>query len=69
MFGDFLRDKRNEKGLTLVEASKLSGVAYSTLQLIEVGKKKPRFLTLRKLSGVYGVSYEKLLKELNKKEK
>ena len=41
LFGAFLRDKRNQKGLTLRELAQKIGVSHSYLSNVEKGKKLP----------------------------
>jgi len=61
-FGDYLRQLRTAKGLTLVELSKASSVSQPHLSNIENGKRGiPSPDILKKLAGPLGVSYSELL--------
>ncbi len=59
-----LREKRQEKGLTLQQLSELSGVHYMKIHQIETGKIKPENVTLKnalKLAKALGCTSEELL--------
>ena len=56
-----LRLLRAERGLTLEEAAKRTGVTRETLGLLERGKRHPHTPTLAKIANGYGVSLEDLL--------
>jgi transcriptional regulator with XRE-family HTH domain len=58
-----LRVLRVERGLTLREAEKLTGVDKDTLSKIERGLRHPYDVTLSKLAKGYGVPVEELLEE------
>lgn len=61
-FGEFLRKKRLEKKLTLVELSNLSGVSQPHLSHIENGKRgTPSPEMLKRISEGLGVDYSELL--------
>lgn len=58
--GDFLRDHRLKRGLSIRAVSMHSGVPRTTLQDIESGKNKPGFDTLISLMEFYNVRFEEL---------
>jgi transcriptional regulator with XRE-family HTH domain len=58
-----LRHIREQVGLSQPELSELSGVAQGTISDIELGKRKPRGRTLRKLAQALGVQVADLLGE------
>jgi transcriptional regulator with XRE-family HTH domain len=60
-FARKLRLLRAERGLSLREASKRTGVSKETLSDIERGRRHPHYPTLTKISKGYGVSLEALL--------
>ena len=57
-----LHDRREEKELTLVQLSKLSGVSTSYVARVERGERFPSGLILRKLAKPLGFSEIELLK-------
>jgi transcriptional regulator with XRE-family HTH domain len=58
-----LRHIREQAGLSQPELSEISGVAQGTISDIELGKRKPRGRTLRKLAQALGVQVTDLLGE------
>lgn len=58
-----LRVARLEKGLTLREAAKVTGVDKATISAIERNKRKPFDVTLSRLAKGYGVSISQLVEE------
>jgi transcriptional regulator with XRE-family HTH domain len=58
-----LRHIREQAGLSQPELSEISGVAQGTISDIELGKRKPRGRTLRKLAQVLGVEVADLIGE------
>jgi transcriptional regulator with XRE-family HTH domain len=58
-----LRVARLEKGLTLREAAKVTGVDKATISAIERTKRKPFDVTLSRLAKGYGVSISQLVEE------
>jgi transcriptional regulator with XRE-family HTH domain len=58
-----LRVLRAERGLTLREAERVSGVDKDTLSKIERGVRRPHDVTLSKIAKGYGVDVEELLVE------
>lgn len=53
-----LKQLRKEKGLTMVELEKMSGIKQAMLSQIESGKKNPRPATVEKLANALGVNRE-----------
>jgi transcriptional regulator with XRE-family HTH domain len=58
-----LRVLRAERGMTLTEASRLSGVNISTISSLEHGERGAYTATLRKLADAYGITLTELLGE------
>ena len=57
------RVARLEKGLTLREAAKVTGVDKATISAVERNKRKPFDVTLSRLAKGYGVSISQLVEE------
>jgi transcriptional regulator with XRE-family HTH domain len=53
--GDTLRATREERGLTLEQASDLSGISKSHLSRLESGERQPSVASLLSLSATFGV--------------
>lgn len=63
-FGDYLKDKRKEKGLSQRQLSELSGVSNTEISRLESGNRQnPSPKILKAISPYLGVSYGDLLKE------
>ena len=60
---DRLAELRERRALTLRELAEMSGVAADTINQIELGHRKPRPSTLRKLARTLGVSVEEFYAE------
>ncbi len=58
-----LAEIREQRALTLRELADMSGVAADTINQIELGHRKPRPSTLRKLARALGVTTEDLFRE------
>src|SRR5919112_5016956 len=58
---DRLAELRERRALTLRELSEMSGVAADTINQIELGHRKPRPSTLRKLARALEVDVEELM--------
>lgn len=58
-----LRVARLEKGLTVREAAKVTGVDKATISAVERNKRKPFDVTLSRLAKGYGVSISQLVEE------
>lgn len=56
MIGKFVRELREEQGLSINQLAKLSGVQPSVLYYIENENRDPRLSTLCKLANALGVS-------------
>ncbi|MBR6701566.1 MAG: transcriptional regulator [Clostridia bacterium] len=63
--GARLRNIRVGRALTREKASDVLGIGMERLGRIERGKANPDALEIRRICGVFGVSYEKLLGRLN----
>ncbi|MEX2462028.1 MAG: S24 family peptidase [Paenibacillaceae bacterium] len=63
-FGEYLKLLRNERNLTLIALSELSGISIAQLSRIENGKRgMPKLETLNKLSSAFGINYDDLLEQ------
>src|SRR5688500_4730561 len=60
---DRLAELRERRALTLRELSEMSGVAADTINQIELGHRKPRPSTLRKLARALDVNVEEFYRE------
>ncbi|MDP9484810.1 MAG: helix-turn-helix transcriptional regulator [Actinomycetota bacterium] len=60
---DRLAELRERRALTLRELAEMSGVAADTINQIELGHRKPRPSTLRKLAKALGVEIRELFEE------
>lgn len=68
IFGLKLKQLRNERGITLNELSKSSGLSVSYINEIEKGKKYPKSDKIMSLAEAIGVEYDMLVSlKLNKK--
>jgi transcriptional regulator with XRE-family HTH domain len=56
-----LREIRESKGLSQDDLARLSGVAKSTIVDLELGRRKPRPSTRRKLAQALGVRPEEII--------
>lgn len=56
-FGKWVRSKRLDRGMTLVELAKKCELSYVTISNIELGKTKPSISTMRRLSESLDVDY------------
>src|SRR3990167_142777 len=61
--GAFMKEKREGLGLSLREASKLSGVSHTHIRDIEDGRSAPSFEMVMKFLSAYGVGIEVFLRE------
>lgn len=55
--GEYLKNIRENKQISLREAEKLTGIGYSHLSMIENGKRKVTPALLKNLSQIYGADY------------
>lgn len=57
---NILRERRHDKGLTLVEAAKLLGTDTGNLSRIERGLQYPSVTLAHRIAMEYGVSFESI---------
>lgn len=55
--GEYLKNARNLKGLSLRDVNKLTDISYSHLNMIENGKRNVTPALLRNLAKLYGLDY------------
>ena len=60
--GHRLRQLRVEKALSLRALAERSGVAFDTINKLELGHRPARLVTIRKLADALGVEPKKLIK-------
>ncbi|MER5946829.1 XRE family transcriptional regulator [Streptomyces sp. NPDC001904] len=58
--GTRLRAAREQRGVTLTDVSRATGVAVSTLSRIETGRRRPTLETVLRLAKEYGTSLDEL---------
>ena len=56
-FGEWLRDKRLDKGETMQEFAQACDLSYVSISNIELGKKKPGMNALRKIAAHINMEY------------
>jgi transcriptional regulator with XRE-family HTH domain len=61
--GQRLRQLRVEKALSLRALAQRSGVAFDTINKLELGHRPARLVTIRKLAEALGVEPKELMKE------
>ena len=61
--GSKLKNARNEKGITQEQAAELLGVSRQTISNWENNKSYPDIISVIKMSDIYSVSLDHLLKE------
>lgn len=54
---NLIRQARIDRGLTLRDAARLTGISYSTIAYIEQGRQIPALDTLLMLANTYGLDY------------
>lgn len=54
---NLIRQARIDKGLTLRDAARATGISYSTIAYIEQGRQIPALDTLLMLANYYGLDY------------
>jgi repressor LexA len=69
VFGQRLRELKEEKNLTLKEIASVAGVSEGAVGLWVTGKRTPEKPTLQKLADLFGVSNDYLLGNSNIREK
>lgn len=55
--GEYLKNARKSKGLSLRKVNKLTGISYSHLNMVENGKRNVTPALLRNLAKFYGLNY------------
>jgi transcriptional regulator with XRE-family HTH domain len=60
--GEKLWTLRHERGWSQVELARRSGVAQSTINYLELGKRVPTIQTLRKLARAHGTTATELMR-------
>ncbi|HET7444518.1 MAG TPA: helix-turn-helix transcriptional regulator [Solirubrobacterales bacterium] len=60
-FGDNLRERRKQLGISQEELSFRAEIAYASVGLLELGKKLPRIDTFIRLAGALGVKPSELV--------
>ena len=63
--GRRLRELRVERALSLRALGERSGVAYDTINKLELGQRPARLSTIRKLANALGVEPRELMKGQN----
>ena len=61
MDGQWLRELRVEKALSLRALGERTGVAYDTINKLELGRRPARLSTIRKLAEALGVMPRELM--------
>jgi transcriptional regulator with XRE-family HTH domain len=67
--GDKLWTLRHERGWSQVELARRSGVAQSTINYLELGKRVPTIQTLRKLARAYDTTATELMRAYENESK
>jgi len=60
--GARLRRLRQERALSLRELGEMTGVAFDTINKLELGRREAQPRTIRKLAGALGVAPKELMK-------
>lgn len=55
-FGEWLKEQREERGLTRAELARLAGVSEGAISKWESGKQEPRYRELVKIAEVFDAS-------------
>jgi transcriptional regulator with XRE-family HTH domain len=66
--GKKLREWRLRRAITLRELGVQSGVAYDSINAIELGKQQPRPSTVRRLASALGVSPDVFFEDVENEE-
>lgn len=61
--GDKIKDTRKKSGLSQAEFANLCGISQSALAFWETGKRKPKYEQLVKISKIFNVSIDYLIKD------
>ena len=59
-FGEYIKIKREEKGMTQDKLSKLLDIPYTDVSHIERGRKKFKFNKLSELANVFNIELQEL---------
>jgi transcriptional regulator with XRE-family HTH domain len=65
-FGAYVRQVRNDKGLTMLEVEVITGISEGSISKIENGKKNPALTTIIKLAKGLSVPPSELLSLFDK---
>lgn len=65
-FGAYVRQVRNEKGMTMLEVEVLTGISEGSISKIENGKKNPALTTIIKLAKGLSIAPSQLLNLFDK---
>ncbi len=60
--GERIRQLRQERALSLRELGEMTGVAFDTINKLELGKRQAQPRTIRKLAEALGVEPKELMK-------
>ncbi len=60
--GERIRQLRQERALSLRELGEMTGVAFDTINKLELGKREAQPRTIRKLAEALGVEPKELMK-------
>jgi transcriptional regulator with XRE-family HTH domain len=63
-FGQIVRRLRTERGWTLADLSRFSGMNATWLAVLEGGENAPSLATIFKLAAVFGVEAAELVREV-----
>ena len=65
-FGAYVKQLRNDKGMTMLDIEVITGITESSVSKIENGKKNPALTTIIKLAQGLSISPSKLLSLFDK---
>ena len=68
-FGDYLRQKREEKNWTQPEASAAAGIEQSYLSKLETGKSWPSEDVFARVASVYGIEVDDMVRRVASSER
>ncbi len=66
--GTVIRERREQLDLTMIELAEKSGIAQSSISLIENGQRNPSSKTIKKLATALEIDPEELLTEIKSNE-
>ena len=58
-----IKEKREEKGMTQLELTKMINVAQNTVSQWETGEREPRIDMLKRLADIFGCTVDELIEE------